>query len=317
MDNLSDLRLFVQVALAGSFAEAARIRGMTNSAVSKAVQRVEHEVGAKLFSRTTRAVALTVEGERLLEGARKLIDDADTLTSEFTDSLEEPRGKLVISAPNVFGRLWLTRRVLAFMCRYQHVEVELKFEDRKVDFMSEGIDVAVRIGDLGDSANLVARKLFDDTIHTCASPAYLERYGMPQKMSDLETHRGIHYRVQSTGLLFPFMFRCEGEMVRRTLDPVLIGNNIEAIQQAAEAGLGLAQLPSFLVVEPLASGRLIEVMTDHRIDTFPYSIVYLDRRLVPPRVRAFVDFLVASPPDFQEAAQGNETGPLPLCPDRK
>lgn len=301
MDNLSDLRIFVQVALAGSFAAASRVLGMTNSAVSKAVQRLEADVGAKLLSRTTRAVSMTVEGERLLEGARKLIDDADALKSEFTDSLEEPRGKLVVSAPAVFGRVWLVERVLAFMCKYQDVEVELKFEDRIVDFMTEGIDVAIRLGELADSVNLVARKLFEDTIHTCASPSYIERYGHPETLADIVCHRGVHYRVQNTGLLFPFIFNCKGETVRRTLDPVLIGNNIDAIHQAAEAGLGLAQLPSFLALDSLATGRLVEVMSDLRMEKFPYSIVYLDRRLVAPRVRAFVDFLVANPPDFHRS----------------
>lgn len=298
MDNLSDLRLFVRVALAGSFAEAARLESMTSSAVSKAVQRLEGEIGAKLFSRTTRAVSLTVEGERFLDGARRLLDDADTLKSEFTDSLEVPRGKLVISAPNVFGRIWLTARALAFMQRYENVEIELKFEDRKVDFLTEGIDVAVRIGDLGDSANLVARKLFDDTIHTCASPEYIERFGHPENLSSLETHRGIHYRVQATGMLFPFLFDCSGEIVRRTLDPVLVSNNIEAMLLAAQAGLGLQQMPSFLAYEPLQAGNLVEVLRTVRLQDFPYWIVYQDRRLVAPRVRAFVDFLVANPPDF-------------------
>lgn len=300
MDNLSDLRIFVQVALGGSFAEASRVLGMTSSAVSKAVQRLEAEVGAKLLSRTTRAVSMTVEGERFLEGARKLLDDADALKSEFTDSLEEPRGKLVVSAPAVFGRVWLIERVLEFMCRYQDVEIELKFEDRIVDFMSEGIDVAIRLGDLGDSVNLVARKLFEDTIHTCASPEYIERHGHPETLAQIVCHRGIHYRVQNTGLLFPFIFDCDGEIVRRTLDPVLVGNNIDAIHRAAEAGLGLAQLPSFLASGSFASGKLVEVMKDRRMERFPYSIVYLDRRLVAPRVRAFVDFLVAEPPNFQD-----------------
>ena len=298
MDSLSDLRVFVQVALAGSFAAASRVLGMTTSAVSKAVQRLEAEVGAKLLSRTTRAVSMTVEGERFLEGARKLLDDADALKSEFTDSLEEPRGKLVVSAPAVFGRVWLIERVLDFMCRFQDVEVELKFEDRIVDFMSEGIDVAIRLGDLGDSVNLVARRLFEDTIHTCAAPSYIERYGQPETLEEIACHRGIHYRVQNTGLLFPFIFDCKGETVRRTLDPVLVGNNIDAIHRAAEAGLGLAQLPSFLVRESFSSGRLVEVMKGHRMERFPYSIVYLDRRLVAPRVRAFVDFLVSEPPNF-------------------
>ncbi|MEW2917317.1 LysR family transcriptional regulator [Ruegeria sp. ANG10] len=298
MDNLSDLRLFVRVALTESFAAAARIEGMTSSAVSKAVQRVEAEVGAKLFSRTTRSVALTVEGERLLEGARKLLDEAESLKSEFTDSLDEPRGKLVISASAVFGRLWLTRRALSFMCRYKHVEVELRFEDRIVDLASEGIDVAIRIGTLGDSANLVARKLFSDVIHTVAAPSYIERYGHPQRITDLEGHRGIHYRAQNTGRLFPFLFECEGNPIRRTLDPVLVANDIDAIHQATEAGLGIAQLPTYLILDSLAQNRLVKVMEDVRVDSFPYSIVYLDRRLVAPRVRAFVDFLVSNPPSF-------------------
>lgn len=298
MDNLSDLRLFVRVALAGSFAAAARIEGMTSSAVSKAVLRLEAEVGAKLFSRTTRAVSLTVEGERFLEGARRLLEDAETLKSEFSDSLEEPQGKLVISAPNVFGRIWLTDRVLAFMKRYQNVEVELKFEDRKVDFMSDGIDVAVRIGDLGDSANLVARKLFDDTIHTCASPDYLERFGVPKSLEDLEQHRAVHYRIQSSGRIFPFLFTCNGQDIRRTLDPALVCNNIEAMLLAARAGLGLQQMPSFLALEPMQNGDLVEVMRDIRLQSFPYWVIYQDRRLVAPRVRAFVDFLVATPPEF-------------------
>lgn len=299
MENLSDLKLFVRVALTESFAAAARVEGMTSSAVSKAVQRVEADVGAKLFSRTTRSVALTVEGERLLEGARKLLDDAESLKTEFTDSLDEPRGKLVVSASAVFGRMWLTQRVLSFMCRYKHVEVELRFEDRIVDLASEGIDVAIRIGELGDSANLVARKLFDDVIHTVAAPSYVERYGHPKRIPDLEAHRGIHYRAQNTGRLFPFIFECEGNVVRRTLDPVLIGNDSDAIHQAAEAGLGIAQLPTYLVRESLEKGRLVEVMQEVRMDRFPYSIVYLDRRLVAPRVRAFVDFLVSNPPSFR------------------
>ena len=300
MDNLSDLRIFVRVATAESFAAAARVEGMTSSAVSKAVHRLEDDVGAKLFVRTTRSVSLTVEGERLLEGARKLLDDADSLKSEFMDSLDAPRGKLVVSASAVFGRLWLTDRVLKFMCLYPNVEVELKFEDRLVDLATEGIDVAVRIGDLRDSTNIVARKLFDDTIHTVAAPSYIEKYGHPDQLSALQAHRGIHYRVQNTGLLFPFIFDCEGEVVRRTLDPVLIGNDIDAIRQAAEAGLGLAQLPTFLVNKPLAEGRLVEVMRSNRMERFPYSIVFLDRRLVAPRVRAFVDFLAAQTFDFND-----------------
>ncbi|MEM9784473.1 MAG: LysR family transcriptional regulator [Pseudomonadota bacterium] len=300
MDSLADLRVFVTVAQISAFAGAARTLGMTTSAVSKAVQRLEDQVGAKLFNRTTRSVALTVEGERFLAGARRLIDQADALVDDFTDSLDAPRGRLAISAPAVFGRVWLTERVLAFMCRYREVEVELSFDDRQVDLASDGIDIAIRIGRLGDSANVVARKLFDDRVYTCVAPRYLASAPPLHTPADLDRHRAIHYRVRNTGQLFPFMFEVEGHVVRQTLDTVLIANSVDAITQAAAAGLGVAQLPSFLAIEAINAGRLVEVLAPYRMDSFPYSIIYLDRRLVAPRVRAFVDFLVAEPPRFPE-----------------
>lgn len=298
LDNLASLRLFLEVAQAGGFSEAARRLGVSTSSISKSIQRLEDELGAKLLTRTTRTVSVTVEGERLVDAARRLIEDADNLTAEFSDSLESPRGRLVISAPAVFGRVWLTDRVLAFMRRYPDVEIELLFEDRQVDLAGEGVDIAIRIGQLGDSPNMVARKLFDDHVYSCASPDYLARMGTPQTPADLAHHRGIHYRIRNTGRLFPFMFSVDGEIVRHTLDPVLVGNSVDALKQAAEQGLGIAQLPSFLAQAAFAAGELVEVLADYRMDRFPYSIIYLDRRLVPPRVRAFVDFIVANPPTF-------------------
>ncbi|MEO1316838.1 MAG: LysR substrate-binding domain-containing protein, partial [Pseudomonadota bacterium] len=267
---------------------------ISTSACSKAVSRLEEEIGAKLFNRTTRSVSLTVEGERFLDGARRLLDAAETLEEEFSDSIDNPRGRLVISAPAVFGRKLLTERVLSFMCQYEDIEVEMSFEDRQVDLAAEGIDVAIRIGNLGDGANLVARKLFDDQVHTCASPSYLKRHGEPRRVGDLVGHRAIHYRIRNTGRLFPFVFDVGGEAVYETLEPALVANSVDAILQAAEAGIGIAQLPHFLALDALREGRLIEILSDVRFDRFPYSIVYLDRRLVAPRIRAFVDFLAST-----------------------
>ncbi|MEM1384960.1 MAG: LysR family transcriptional regulator [Pseudomonadota bacterium] len=294
MYNLQTLSIFVHVAQASGFAPAAKQLHISTSACSKAVSRLEDEIGAKLFNRTTRSVSLTVEGERFLQGARQLLEAAETLSEEFSDSIENPRGRLVISAPAVFGRKLLTERVLAFMCQFQAVEVEMSFEDRQVDLATEGIDVAIRIGDLGDSANLVARKLLDDQVHTCASPDFLARHGTPQTLEELARFRAVHYRIRNTGRLFPFMFDVEGEVVRKTLEPALVANSVDAILQAAEAGIGIAQLPHFLAVGPLREGGLVEILEDIRYDSFPYSIVYQDRRLVAPRIRAFVDFLASS-----------------------
>lgn len=295
-NNLGELRIFVDVAQTGGFAGAARLSGMTTSAISKAIQRLEADIGLKLFTRTTRSVALTAEGERFLHGARELLDRAEALQTEFADSLDQPRGRLVISAPAVFGRVWLTERVLAFMRRYRDVDVELKFEDRQVDLIQEGVDIAVRIGDLGDSANLVARKLFDDRVYTCVSPSYRDDSGVPRTVDDLVHHRAVHYRVGNTGLLFPFMFSVGGVVRRVTLEPVLVGNSVDALLAAAESGLGMVQLPSFLAIDAIEAGRLVEVMQDFRMEQFRYSLMYVNRQFVPPRVRAFVDFLVHDPP---------------------
>ena len=252
----------------------------------------------KLFHRTTRSVSLTVEGERLFEGAQRLVDEVEALTAEVTDSRQVPRGRIVISAPAVFGRFWLTDKILDFMTHYPEVEVEVNFDDRLVDLAAEGIDLAVRLGTLSDSANLVVRKLFEDTVYTCAAPDYLAANGVPGTIEDLADHRCIHYRVRNTGRLFPFHFQQNNAVVRQAFTPTLVFNSVDAIRRASERGLGIAQLPSFLALDAIRSGRLTEVLPDLRMSTFPYSLVYLDRRLVSRRVRALVDFLVADPPRF-------------------
>lgn len=300
MLSLSNIATFIQVAAAGNFAEAAARMGLSTSATSKAVQRLEDELGVKLFHRTTRSVSLTDEGERFYEGAQRLLDEAEALTAEILNAREAPRGRLVVSAPAVFGRVWLTDKILDFMKLYPEVQVEVNFEDRLADLAADGIDVAVRLGELTDSANLVVRKLFNDHIYTCASPAYVEEHGAPRHVGDFDGHRCIHYRVRNTGRYFPFQFQVDGEIVRQTFNPTLVLNSIDAIRRASERGLGISQLPSFLAVESIREGRLVELLPENRMKAFPYSLVYLDRRLVSPRIRALVDFLAADPPRFPE-----------------
>ena len=298
MLSLPNLVTFIHVATAGSFAEAAVRMGVSTSATSKAVQRLEEELGVKLFHRTTRSVSLTTEGERLFEGSQRLVDEVEALTAEVTDSRRAPRGRIVVSAPAVFGRVWLTDKILDFMKLYPEVEVEVNFDDRIVDLAAEGIDLAVRLGALSDSANLVVRKLFDDTIYTCAAPEYLAAHGIPETIEGLTRHRCIHYRVRTTGRLFPFHFQRDDRLVRQAFTPTLVLNSVDAMRRAAERGLGVTQLPSFLALDALRTGRLTELLPALRMSSFPYNLVYLDRRLVSRRVRALVDFLASDPPRF-------------------
>ncbi|MBY6141505.1 LysR family transcriptional regulator [Leisingera daeponensis] len=300
MDDLNELRICVRVAEAGSFAEAARTMGLTTSSVSKAVRRLEGKIGAKLFTRTTRAVSRTSEGERFLEGAKRVLEEAETLKSEIMDSVEDPRGRLVISASDSVGRLWMTQRVLAFMCRYRNVDVELVFDDRVVDLAAEGVDVAVRAGNLGSSPDLIARKLYSDNIVTCAAPRYLERTGKPETVADLAGHRAIYYRGRNSGRLTPFQFRSGGEIIQLQFDPVLVVNSVDALSYAGSVGIGIVQLPGQIARAAIAEGKLVEILPDCQVEDFAFRVVYRERRLIAPRIRAFVDFLVANPPSPEE-----------------
>lgn len=298
IQSLANISTFVQVAACGGFAEAANRMGVSASATSKGVARLEEELGVKLLHRTTRSVSLTVEGERFFEGSRKLLEEMEALTGEITDSLDAPRGRLVVSAPSVFGRTWLTGRVIEFMRLYPKIEVELAFDDRTVDLAAEGVDVAIRVGQLGDSANIVARKLYETPIFTVASPDYIRRRGAPESIDDLDAHEVLHYRVPTTGRLMPFVFATGEGREQRTFDPALVANSVDATHDAAVAGVGVAQIATFLASDSFAKGDLVELLPNRRFPTMPVSILYLDRRLVSPRIRALVDFLIADPPRF-------------------
>ncbi len=301
MDDLNELRIFVRVAEAGNFAEAARHLGMTTSSASKAVRRLEEKLGARLLSRTTRAVAQTNEGAQVLSGARRILEEAEALRDALTDRAEAPRGKLLIAAPEAFGRVWMTERVLAFMCRHRQVEVELIFDDRQGDMVQEGVDLAVRSGDLGNSPNLISRRFFEDEILTLGTPAYLERMGAPQAPGDLVAHCVVHMRDRNTGRLMPFRFGEGGETVTRLFDPRLVTNSVAALEQAALAGIGLVQLPGIVARAALARGDLVEVLPGFRGPRLPYALVYPERRLLPARVKAFADFLISEPPGAGDA----------------
>lgn len=296
--SLANVATFVQVAAAGGFAQAAARMGVSASATSKGVARLEAELGVKLIHRTTRSVSLTPEGERFFEGAQRLLEEMEALTGEITDSAAAPRGRLTISAPSTFGRMWLTGRLVAFKRANPAVDIELIFDDRVVDLAAEAVDVAVRVGPLGDSANLVAKRLYETPIYTVASPDYLAARGAPRSPDALEGHDVLHYRSRATGRIVPFMFERDGAVTRRAFAPALVINNVDALAMAAKRGAGLAQVAVFLAEPMVREGALVEVLGDWRFQRLPISLVYLDRRLVSPRIRALVDFLTADPPRY-------------------
>lgn len=292
MKSLSNVVTFVQVAQAHSFVTAANRLGLSPPAVSKAVAKLEDELGVKLLHRTTRSVSLTPEGERFYEGSKPLLDEINALTEELKESLSEPSGRLKISFSAAYGRMWGTMIVAEFLRLYPHVSVELSLDDQDVDLAAEGVDVAVRVGALADSANLIARRLFLDPLITCATPEYLERFGRPQHPDELNNHNCLNFRNRKTGRHMPWLFTIDGIVERRNVEGALTIDDGEAVGRIAMAGIGISQMPGFMAAEALRGKILEEVLGDYRPPDVPFTALYLERRLVSPRIQAFINFMV-------------------------
>ena len=295
MFNSRNVLTFLAVAETGNFAAAAGRLGLTASAVSKAVARLEEELGTRLFRRTTRSVALTPEGERFFDGCRRISRDYNALALEIADSSGAPRGRLRINAPSGSGRKWLVEIIAAFGNSYPDISIELTLDDREVDLAAEGVDVVIRAIPRrahADSTSIIARRLFTDPVVTCAAPAYLDRMPSPEKPSDLRGHRCLNFRNRRTGRREPWFFLEEGELREYEPDGPFLSEDRDSIALAARQGLGIGQFPRVTVSDALAKGELRELLADFSPPGTPFLIAYLDRHLVSPKIRAFVDFMV-------------------------
>ncbi|MEM6519668.1 MAG: LysR family transcriptional regulator [Cyanobacteria bacterium P01_C01_bin.70] len=291
MKSLSNLTTFIHVAKCQSFVQAANSLGLSPPAVSKAVAKLEDELGVKLLHRTTRSVSLTPEGERFYEGIKPLMEEMAALTTELTESLSEPQGRLKISMERAFGRVWGTRLMPAFLKKYPRISVELSLDDRYVDLAAERVDIAVRVGTLPDSALLIARRLFTDPLITCAAPVYLNQVGYPTHPDNLADHNCLNFRNRNTGRSMPWLFTINGRVERRVISGNLTIDDDEAVCRSAIAGVGISQIPGYMASKALEKGLLKQVLPDYCPPEVPVTALYLERRLVAPRVQAFINFM--------------------------
>lgn len=260
MDRLNGLMAFARTAELGSFVAAGRALGLSASAVGKSVARLEQELGVRLLQRSTRQVGLTQEGSLFNERVRRILDDIDDAEAMLSRTRETPHGRLRVSTPIATYHLLLP--VLPdFMALYPEIELDIDFADRIVDIIDEGVDVAIRSGELPDS-RLVARPLRPYRLLLCAAPSYLDRHGAPQTPDDLRDHFGIRFRYPNSGKLqdWPLRLTDEAEPQVRT---ALTCNNMEALKGATIGGLGIGCMPDFLVREALAGGTLRTVLDEH------------------------------------------------------
>ncbi|AXK81157.1 LysR family transcriptional regulator [Pseudolabrys taiwanensis] len=289
MDRLAALEAFVKVAETQSFSEAARRLRASKSVVSRQIAALEAELGARLFQRTTRSMTLTEAGRGYFERASRILADLEDANLSVTQLQATPRGQLRVNAPMSFGLLHLAPALPDFLARYPEVDVALTMNDRFVDLIDEGFDLAVRVGKLEDSS-LVARKLAPVRRTVCASPDYLKARGIPQTPDDLTHHDCLCYSNLSMAHEWRFVTE-KGEPWPVEVKGRLNVNNGDALKIAALRGLGFVNLPSFIVGSELQAGTLVTVLDTYIPQDAILSAVYPHSRHLSPKVRAFVDFL--------------------------
>lgn len=284
MDLFHAMETFVAVCDRGGFSAAARTTRRSKATVSKLVAQLEDDLGARLLHRTTRRSHPTDEGRRYLEHCRAVIEEVALMKSELAHRMVVPRGLLRVNAPLSWGQLYMAPLVAGFLGRYGEVRLELAFTDRFVDLVEEGFDLAIRIG--GDPrSRLIGRRLASIRNGLHASPAYLERHGRPERAADLTSHACLVYGGRDWQRAWWF----GGQRVAP--EPHLLSNNGEALRDAAVDGAGIASLPDFIVADALASGRLVCLEEEPERLITPVMAVYPERRHLPLKVRAFIDFL--------------------------
>jgi len=288
MDRIEELRLFLAAVEAGSLAAAGRRFGHSPPAMTRMLGALEERLGVRLLERSTRRLAPTEAGRRLAEQARRLLADYAEAMAEVAGQGKVPRGRLRVAAPLVFGRRHVAPLITDFLDAHPEVTAELLLSDRNADLLEEGIDVAVRIGVLRESG-LVARRVGSVRRLVAASPEYLRRRGMPARPQDLAGHDIILFHGRAAPPEWRFATP-EGREVTVRVVPRFAVNEAMAAVAAAVAGHGIVSALSYQMAEALAEGRLVRLLREWEMPALPVSLVFPSARLLPPRVRAFLDF---------------------------
>ena len=290
MDRLTEMEAFATVVDQGGFTDAAKKMGISKSAVSKHVSSLEARLGARLLNRTTRRVSPTEIGLAYYDRARRVLNDAGEADALVTAMQSAPSGLLRISVATDFGVNHLSPIIGDFLQEFPDITVNMVLNNRYVELISEGFDMAVRIGELEDST-LRARKLTSTAKRMIASPSYLQHYGRPMRIDDLNEHKLLHYSNQSNGNLWKITAP-SGEKRQVRTSGWLTVNDGQSLLNAAISGLGIAYLPTFLYADAMREGLVEEAIPDLPVEPLGIYAVYPPGRFTQPKVRAFIDFLV-------------------------
>src|SRR5258708_28375565 len=287
MDRLTSMLVFVKVADLGSFAAAAKEMKLSPTMIGKHIRYLEQRLSSQLINRSTRRQSLTELGRNYLDHCRHLLEEAEAGDTLAEEALLSPRGRLRVAAPLAFGSYSLAPAMVQFMKRYPDVTVELSLSDRIVDLVEEGIDAAIRVGELNDST-MMSRLLSPFQAVVCAAPAYLAERGTPKHPSDLVDHDCLSYPWHDRPRWS--FFGPEGEIYVDVKSRLQINNGF-GVRYAALAGAGIVMQRAELVAEDIAEGRLQALLSDYKIQSRPRHIVWLENRRMTPKLRAFIDFV--------------------------
>jgi LysR family transcriptional regulator, regulator for bpeEF and oprC len=287
--DLDSLRDFLAVVHEGSFAGAAKLRRTPKSTVSKRVQDLEAALGVRLLERTTRALRLTAEGQLLAERGARIAEEADAVSALFQDRAGGPKGHLRVSSPHLFGQIFMGQIAAQLLARHPDLSLEVMFRDGPVDLIEEGLDCAIRLGEL-EPSTLIARRFVQASNVLAAAP---DAARSVKRIEDLDRVRTISYASQAAA---EWTLSGPGGAVSAGTNPHLRLGGMLAVKAACVAGAGVAMLPSFLIAEELADKRLVRVLPAYSGPSPVLSIVYPSARHLSPRIRAFVDCVAAAFP---------------------
>ena len=283
MDQVKTMRAFVEVARRGSFASAARQLTISTSSASRLVMELEDWLGTPLLRRTTRRLTLTDAGEQYLERCADIVEAADNLQRDAEMLADQPRGRLRVTAAAFLMRKRIAPMLPAFLDQYAAIRLDFDLQDKTIDLVGEGFDIAIRIGHLADST-MIARKLGEISMRLTASPAFLDKHGMPASLDALPSYPCLVDTIPAHGARWPIGRRIKVE------GPVS-ANDGDIIRQMTLAGLGISYLPDFHVEDDIDAGRLVNLFANEIDDPIGIFALYPGRRQITAAARAFVDFL--------------------------
>lgn len=290
MDRAAEMTAFVRSVDSGGFSAAARELGLTPSALSKLVTRLEDRLGARLLQRTTRRLQLTPEGEAFYTRSRRILAEMDEAEAEVLQAGVLPKGLLRLHCGSAFGMHQLAPAIPLFLERHPGVTLDITINDQPVSGLEEGVDLAIRIGAL-DESSMVARRICNLERVICAAPAYLEKHGTPRTPDELQQHNCLW--ITSLPVLRRWPFDTDDGIRVVHIDGNVVANNAETVLQLTVAGVGITRLTDVIVGDAIRRGELVPILSDwHHVEPVPLYATYPSGRHLSPKIRAMVDFLV-------------------------